>query len=87
MSQVRCLRPPRILPAIAAAAALVTLLGGSSGRIEAQQVVTQAERVIAVSKTPRKPDERIKTDRRDEIALARYLRFSDHPGGRARCRR
>lgn len=33
--------------------------------------------VIAVSKTPRKPGERIKTDRRDALALARYLRSGD----------
>ena len=33
--------------------------------------------VIAVSKSPRKPGERIKTDRRDALALARYLRSGD----------
>ena len=36
--------------AVAAFASLVTLLAGLPGRAEAQQVVTQAERVIAVSK-------------------------------------
>lgn len=33
--------------------------------------------VIAVSKTPRTAGERIKTDRRDALALARYLRSGD----------
>lgn len=33
--------------------------------------------VIAVSKVPRKPGERIKTDRRDALALARYLRAGE----------
>ena len=33
--------------------------------------------VIAVAKTPRKPGERIKTDRRDALALARYLRAGE----------
>jgi transposase len=33
--------------------------------------------VIAVAKTPRKPGERIKTDRRDALTLARYLRAGE----------
>ena len=33
--------------------------------------------VIAVTKTPRKPGERIKTDRRDALSLARYLRSGE----------
>lgn len=33
--------------------------------------------VIAVAKTPRKPGERIKTDRRDALLLARYLRAGE----------
>lgn len=33
--------------------------------------------VIAVAKTPRKPGDRIKTDRRDALSLARYLRAGE----------
>jgi transposase len=33
--------------------------------------------VIAVAKSPRKPGDRIKTDRRDALALARYLRSGE----------
>lgn len=33
--------------------------------------------VMAVSKTPRKPGERVKTDRRDALTLARYLRAGE----------
>lgn len=33
--------------------------------------------VIAVAKMPRKPGERVKTDRRDALALARYLRAGE----------
>lgn len=33
--------------------------------------------VIAVAKMPRKPGERVKTDRRDALSLARYLRSGD----------
>lgn len=33
--------------------------------------------VIAVAKTPRKPGERVKTDRRDALMLARYLRAAE----------
>lgn len=33
--------------------------------------------VIAVAKTPRRPGERIKTDRRDALTLARYLRAGE----------
>jgi pilus assembly protein CpaC len=47
---VRYTHAPRLRLAIAAITSLVTVLVGFSGRMEAQQVVTQAERVIAVSK-------------------------------------
>jgi pilus assembly protein CpaC len=47
---VRYSRSPRVRVGAAAFASLVTLLVGFVGRVEAQQVVTQAERVIAVSK-------------------------------------
>lgn len=33
--------------------------------------------MIAVAKTPRKPGDRVKTDRRDALALARYLRSGE----------
>jgi pilus assembly protein CpaC len=47
---VRYTHAPRLRLAIAAITSLVTVFVGFSGRMEAQQVVTQAERVIAVSK-------------------------------------
>lgn len=52
---------------------------GPSGFALARQLAAAGWRcqVIAVSKTPRKPGERIKTDRRDALALARYLRSGD----------
>ena len=50
MRYVRYSRSPRVHVGIAAVASLVILLVGFIGRVEAQQVVTQAERVIAVSK-------------------------------------
>jgi len=58
---------------------LIAYEAGPSGFALARQLATQGWRcqVIAVSKTPRKPGERIKTDRRDALALARYLRSGD----------
>ena len=56
---------------------LIAYEAGPSGFALARQLSAAGWRcqVIAVSKTPRKPGERIKTDRRD--ALARYLRSGD----------
>jgi transposase len=58
---------------------LIAYEAGPSGFALARQLAAQGWRcqVIAVSKTPRKPGERIKTDRRDALALARYLRSGD----------
>ena len=58
---------------------LIAYEAGPSGFALARQLGAQGWRcqVIAVSKTPRKPGERIKTDRRDALALARYLRSGD----------
>jgi transposase len=58
---------------------LIAYEAGPSGFALARQLSTDGWRcqVIAVSKTPRKPGERIKTDRRDALALARYLRSGD----------
>lgn len=58
---------------------LIAYEAGPSGFALARQLAADGWRcqVIAVSKTPRKPGERIKTDRRDALALARYLRSGD----------
>lgn len=58
---------------------LIAYEAGPSGFALARQLSAAGWRcqVIAVSKTPRKPGERIKTDRRDALALARYLRSGD----------
>ncbi len=58
---------------------LIAYEAGPSGFALARQLAAGGWRcqVIAVSKTPRKPGERIKTDRRDALALARYLRSGD----------
>ena len=58
---------------------LIAYEAGPSGFALARQLATHGWhcQVIAVSKTPRKPGERIKTDRRDALALARYLRSGD----------
>ncbi len=63
----------------AAAHTLIAYEAGPSGFALARQFAEHGWQcqVIAVSKTPRKPGERIKTDRRDAIALARYLRSGD----------
>lgn len=49
---------------------------GPCGYPLVRQLIARGYRceVIAVSKTPRRPGERIETDRRDALALARYLR-------------
>jgi transposase len=58
---------------------LIAYEAGPSGFALARQLAAEGWgcQVIAVSKTPRKPGERIKTDRRDALALARYLRSGD----------
>jgi transposase len=52
---------------------------GPCGYTLARELVERGYRceVIAVAKTPRKPGERIKTDRRDALSLARYLRAGE----------
>jgi transposase len=49
---------------------------GPCGYTLAREMNARCE-VIAVAKTPRKPGERIKTDRRDALMLARYLRAGE----------
>jgi len=55
---------------------LLAYEAGPCGYPLARQLAARGYRceVIAVAKMPRKPGERIKTDRRDALALARYLR-------------
>jgi transposase len=52
---------------------------GPCGYTLARELIARGYRceVIAVAKTPRKPGERVKTDRRDALALARYLRSGE----------
>lgn len=52
---------------------------GPCGYALARELIGRGYRceVIAVAKTPRKPGERIKTDRRDALMLARYLRAGE----------
>ena len=52
---------------------------GPCGYTLARELIGHGYRceVIAVAKTPRKPGERIKTDRRDALMLARYLRAGE----------
>jgi transposase len=52
---------------------------GPCGYTLARELIARGYRceVIAVAKTPRKPGERIKTDRRDALMLARYLRAGE----------
>jgi len=52
---------------------------GPCGYTLARELISRGYRceVIAVAKTPRKPGERIKTDRRDALSLARYLRAGE----------
>lgn len=58
---------------------LLAYEAGPCGYTLARQLVAHGYRceVIAVAKTPRKPGERIKTDRRDALSLARYLRAGE----------
>jgi transposase len=58
---------------------LIAYEAGPSGFALARQLGAAGWpcQVIAVSKTPRKPGERVKTDRRDALSLARYLRSGD----------
>lgn len=52
---------------------------GPCGYTLARELIDRGYRceVIAVAKTPRRPGERVKTDRRDALALARYLRSGE----------
>ena len=58
---------------------LIAYEAGPCGYGLARQLGARGYRceVIAVSKTPRKPGERVKTDRRDALMLARYLRAAE----------
>jgi transposase len=58
---------------------LLAYEAGPCGYTLARQLGAHGYRceVIAVTKTPRKPGERIKTDRRDALALARHLRSGE----------
>ena len=58
---------------------LLAYEAGPCGYTLARQLARHGYRceVIAVAKTPRKPGERVKTDRRDALALARYLRSGE----------
>lgn len=58
---------------------LVVYEAGPCGYTLARQLVAHGYdcEVIAVAKMPRKPGERIKTDRRDALTLARYLRAGE----------
>ncbi len=58
---------------------LVAYEAGPCGYGLARQLATNGYRcqVIAVAKIPRKPGDRVKTDRRDALALARYLRAGE----------
>lgn len=59
--------------------ALVAYEAGPTGFALARELAEHGWRgqVIAVSKTPRRPGERIKTDRRDALSLAGYLRSGE----------
>jgi transposase len=58
---------------------LVAYEAGPCGYGLARELVRRGYRceVIAVSKMPRRPGERVKTDRRDALTLARYLRSAE----------
>ena len=62
-----------------AATLLLAYESGPSGYALARALAEHGYRcqVIAVAKIPRKPGERVKTDRRDALALARYLRAGE----------
>ncbi len=55
---------------------LLAYESGPCGYVLSRELAARGYRceVIAVAKIPRKPGERVKTDRRDALALARYLR-------------
>jgi len=59
--------------------ALLAYEAGPTGFALARELAAHGWRcqVIAVSKTPRRPGERIKTDRRDALSLAGYLRSGE----------
>jgi transposase len=73
----------QILKALSSVAApeqtLVAYEAGPCGYGLARQLAVRGYRceVIAVAKMPRRPGERVKTDRRDALALARYLRSGE----------
>jgi transposase len=58
---------------------LVAYEAGPCGYPLARELIARGYgcEVIAVAKTPRKPGERVKTDRRDALSLARYLRAGE----------
>ncbi len=58
---------------------LIAYEAGPCGYALARQLLARGYRceVIAVAKMPRRPGERIKTDRRDALMLARYLRAAE----------
>lgn len=58
---------------------LLAYEAGPCGYVPARELARRSYRceVIAVAKMPRKPGERVKTDRRDALALARYLRAGE----------
>jgi len=59
--------------------ALLAYEAGPTGFALARELAAHGWRcqVVAVSKTPRRPGERIKTDRRDALSLAGYLRSGE----------
>jgi transposase len=58
---------------------LIAYEAGPCGYALARELIARGYRceVIAVAKMPRRPGERIKTDRRDALTLARYLRAAE----------
>ena len=58
---------------------LIAYEAGPCGYVLARELARRSYRceVIAVAKMPRKPGERVKTDRRDALTLARYLRAGE----------
>ncbi|HWH38657.1 MAG TPA: IS110 family transposase [Usitatibacter sp.] len=66
-------------PLGAAAGVMVAYEAGPCGFGLARQLRSEGYHcdVIAVAKTPRRPGDRVKTDRRDSLALARYLRAGE----------
>lgn len=78
-----CARLSELLKALAQIAqpakALLAYEAGPSGYALARDLAAQGWRceVIAVTKIPRRPGDRVKTDRRDALSLARYLRSGE----------